>query len=82
MANGKKHGRGSKRPPRLLDDLTGDLAHWLSKQDGVTQVEIVTDENLGPDAIGADHPEIFIGHAYVGFLLDGVAVSMELSYTQ
>lgn len=56
------------------DELAGNLADWLRVQPGVTEVEVLAD-------FGAE-PVVFIGQAFLGFLLDGVGMSLSLAVTE
>lgn len=63
---------------KTIDELATELVNWLNQQPDITSAVLV-DTNVG---IGADHPEIFIGRAYLGFVLDGIFCSLEVGYTE
>ena len=59
------------------DELAERLAIWLRLQDSISQVEILNDE----PPFNAP-PEAFVGQAFMGFVMDGVGMSLTVSVTE
>jgi hypothetical protein len=59
------------------DELANRMAIWLKQQDGITEVEVVN----GPPPFDAP-PESFVGQAFIGFLNDGVPMSISVGVTE
>lgn len=60
------------------DELAERVAIWLRLQDGITEVEVVDTDNPPFDA----PPEAFVGQAFIGFMNDGIPMSMSIGVTE
>lgn len=60
------------------EELATKMVAWLKEQEGIADVALI---NTDFPPFGAD-PARFLGRAYLGFVMDGIPMSLEMSVTE